>query len=73
MTIYLRTTVTTEPDLLGFDYYLQAGDEFDVDNFVEVHELDLADLDPAGIQAAKTRAAGLSGEQWMLVEFTEEG
>jgi len=71
MTIYLRTTVTTEPDLLGVDYYLQAGDEFDIDNFVEVFELDLADVDPAAIQATKTRAAGLTGEQWMLVEFND--
>lgn len=68
MTIYLRTTVTTEPDLSGFDYYLQAGDEFDVDNFADVFDVAVADIDPAAIDAAITRAAGLRDEQWMKVE-----
>lgn len=68
MTIYLRTSVTTEPDLSGFDYYLQAGDDFDADNFADVFDLALADIDPAAIAAAVTRAAGLADDEWMKVE-----
>lgn len=72
MTIYLRTTVTSDPDLSGFDYYLQAGDEFDIDHYAEVHDLNRDEFDEVGVQAAITRAGSLSGEEWLKVEFNHE-
>lgn len=72
MTIYLRSFVTEAPDLIGFDFYLYAGDAFDIDEFAELYDLNRNVIHERDIRTTIARAHSLATGQWMKVEYHDE-
>ena len=66
-TYSLSYTVTGEPDLGGFRFYVEAGRLFDADDYAEAYSLNRADIDPQDVHAAQDAAGRLSPGQWLEV------
>lgn len=66
-TIHLSTSVTTDPDFGGFRFFVEAGQSFDAADYVDVYNLNLADLDADDVHAAQEKAAQLNAGEWLEI------
>ncbi|MEQ8511525.1 MAG: hypothetical protein RLN67_13795 [Algiphilus sp.] len=66
-TIRLTATVVTDPDFGGFNFYVEAGQMFDADDYADAYNLNRYDLDPQDVHSVQDAASGLNGGQWLLV------
>lgn len=70
-TINLTCTVVTNPDsLVGFKYYVKAGNVFDADDYAAAYKLNRADLDADDVHAAQDVAAKLNEGEWLEVSHS---
>ena len=70
-TVNLTYTVVTDPDsLVGFKYYVKAGDSFDADDFAKSYKLNRADLDADDVLATQDAAAKLMAGEWLTVSHS---
>jgi hypothetical protein len=70
-TVNLTYTVITDPDsIVGFKYYVKAGDAFDADDFAESYKLNRADLDAADVLDTQAAAAKLMAGEWLTVSHS---
>jgi hypothetical protein len=70
-TINLTCTVVTDADsLVGFKYYVKAGDRFDADDYAAAYNLDRAGLDADDVHAAQGAAANLDKGEWLEVSHS---
>lgn len=65
--IRLITTITTSPDFSSGLFYVQAGSEFDANDYAEHAGLNPHDIDADDSHAAQDKASGLNDDEWMLV------
>lgn len=67
----LTYTVVTNPDsLVGFKYYVKAGDVFDAEDYSGAYKLNRADLDADDVLAAQDAAARLTAGEWLTVSHS---
>ena len=70
-TVNLTYTVVTNPDsLVGFKYYVKAGDMFDADDFAESYKLNRADFDAVDVLAIQDAATKLTTGEWLTVSHS---
>ena len=65
--IRLNTSTTTDKDLSGFNFYVDAGEFFDVDDYCEAYGISKYDIDGEDIKNAQDKAARLTPPESMLV------
>ena len=67
-TVNLTYAVVTDPDaLVGFKYYVKAGNVFDVRDYARAYKLDSADLDVDDVAAVQAAVALLPPDEWLAV------
>jgi hypothetical protein len=66
-TYSLSYTVTDNPDLDGFRFYVEAGRLFDADHYAEAYRLRRAVFDPQDVLAIQEAGGRLSPGQWLEV------
>lgn len=67
-TINLTYTIVTDADsLVGFKYYVKAGNVFDADDYAAAYNLNRADLDADDVHAVQGAAAKLNEGEWLDV------
>lgn len=70
----LTTAVVTLPanptakDFGGFVFHVEAGGEFDADDYAAAYNLNRHEIDPDAIHAAQDAAAQLNPGEWLRVE-----
>jgi len=69
----LEITKTKTPDFSGFKFYVEAGREFDLFDYVSAYGLDQYDIDPDDIHSAQDAAAQLMDGEWLEISHVEEG
>ena len=70
-TVNLTYTVVTDPDaLVGFKYYVKAGDVFDAKDYARAYKLDSADLDADDVMAVRAAAAIMTHDEWLAVSHS---
>ena len=70
-TVNLTCAVVTNPDsLVGFKYYVTAGEAFDADDYAVAYKLERADLDVDDVFAAQEAAATLGPGEWLSVSHS---
>ena len=70
-TVNLTYTVVTDPDaLVGFKYYVKAGDIFDARDYARAYKLDGADLDADDVFAVQSAVALLPPGAWLDVSHS---
>ena len=65
--IRLNTEITTDMDLDGFNWYVEAGEFFDVDDYCDAYGISKHDIDEEDIKAVQDKAGRLTSPQAMLV------
>ncbi len=69
--VNLSYTVVTDPDsLVGFKYYVKAGEAFNVDDYCAAYKLDRADLDASDVAAVELAVGILSPGEWLQVSHS---
>jgi hypothetical protein len=70
-TIHLTCTIITNPDsLVGFQFYVEAGNVFDADDYAAAYKLNRADLDADDVHAVKDTAEKLNEGEWLEVSHS---
>jgi len=70
-TINLTCTVVSDPDsFVAFQYYVKAGEVFDVHDYAVTYRLNRADLDPDDVRAAQDAAAKLNAGESLMVSHS---
>ena len=70
-TVNLTCAVVTDPDaLVGFKYYVKAGDVFDVSDYARAYKLDSADFDADDVAAVQAAVALLPSYEWLAVSHS---
>ena len=67
--IDLNWTVTTDPDLDGFKFYVEAGNNFFIEDYAEAYGLNPHELNPGDVQAFVAR---LSPGEWLEVSHEDQ-
>lgn len=67
--IRLTWNTTRTPDLDGYNFYVEAGDVFDVVAFCEAYGLNRRDIDHNDIANAQAAASNLCQGEWLEVEY----
>ena len=70
-TYSLSFKTTTEPDLGGFMFYVEAGSLFDADDYADAYKLNRSDIDPQDIHSAQDAAGRLNPGEWLEVTHAE--
>ena len=70
-TVNLTYTVVTNPDsVVGFKYYVKAGDLFDAEDYSAVYKLNRADLDADDVLAVQIAVGILTPGEWLAVSHS---
>ena len=70
-TVNLTHTVVTNPDsLVGFKYYVRAGDVFDAEDYSRAYKLNRADLDADDVLAIQVAVGILMPGEWLAVSHS---
>lgn len=70
-TVNLTYTVVTDPDsLVGFKYYIKAGDLFDDGDYSDAYKLNRADLDADDVMAIQVAVGILTPGEWLAVSHS---
>lgn len=70
-TVNLTSAVVTDPDaLVGYKYYVKAGDAFDASDYARAYKLDGADLDADDVVAVHAAVALLPPDAWLDVSHS---
>jgi hypothetical protein len=69
--INLTSTIVTDPDsLVGFKFYVKAGEVFNADEYAEAYRLNRADFDADDVSAVQAAAANLNPGEWLEVSHS---
>jgi len=70
-TINLTCTVVTNPDsFVGYEYYVKAGDEFNVDDYAAGYKLNRRELDSVDVQAVRDASSKLGVGECLMVSHS---
>ena len=65
--INLHFATVTDPDFCRFQFYVEAGREFDVVDYADAYNLNVNDIDAEDIHCAQDAAARLNEGEWLYV------
>jgi hypothetical protein len=68
----LNWTVTTDPDLDGFKFYVEAGKTFDREDYAEAYGLNPHELNPRDVHAIQDASARPGPGEWLEVNHNDE-
>jgi hypothetical protein len=66
-TISLESKVTIKPDFTGFNFYVEAGSEFDARDYADAFDIDYHEIDQQDIKAVQELASKLHYGWWLEV------
>jgi site-specific DNA-methyltransferase (adenine-specific) len=66
-TIRLEWMGTSNPDLSGFNYFVEAGNDFDAADYAAAYTINRSDIDPDDVQNVQNACARLMDGEWVAV------
>lgn len=65
--ISLQTSVVSNPDLSGFNFYVEEGRTFEVTDYAEAYGIRVDEIDEQSWKAAQDAASRLNAGEWLHV------